>query len=994
MKFKKIILVLFFLNSVYSIDKIYINNEQTFEINNINSHIVEVTISINEIILDQIILNGETYAHISIPGSYPSSKTGYPNLPMLNKLIEVPREAEIRVEIIEDNIKEYKGKDYNLNSLISPSQNSISKSANNQVFSINNDIYVTNDYYKNELVTVNEKGFLREVKIANLMISPIEYNPITNQLIIHDNIKFRIHFDNANLELTNTEKNKAYSSYFEPIFNTALDNYSPIQNTRENNFIEDIVSYIIIADPSFANSLEPFINWKTKKGFHVTTAYTNEIGSSANAIKNYIQNQYNNPEEGIPVPTFVLLVGDTQQIPASYSSGGHVSDLDYCDFTNDNLPDVLCGRFSAQNPNHVIAQVDKTLQYEQYTMPDPSFLAEVLMISGVDASYAPTYGNGQINYGNQYYFNSNNGINSTTFLYPESGSAGSQILNVANQGVAFINYTAHGWESGWADPEFDITDANNMTNTNQYPTMVGNCCLTNAFDSGTCFGEALLRKANAGSIGYIGGSDVTYWNEDYWWGVGSGNISANPSYNNTGPGTYDAMFHLQDETNWAVVNSAIIMAGNLAVAQANGMDDYYWEIYHLMGDPSLSTYQGIPSENNIAYDLFLPVGSEAIEIQAEPFSYVGLSQSNNLISSGTVGESGFLVLVFEPIANPGTLDITITAQNKIPYFGEIFVASPDGAYTIINSDIINSGDDDIISLGEEITLELEIENLGTETASNIELELSNPYNDSYINLINSQISISDLDVGEIIAVELSFHIDQNAPYGHNFTLIANMDSEESSWESTYNLDVEPLLENFDSASFDEFLWEFSGDNNWTIDGNQFIGDSYSAKSGTIDHNMSSELFITMEIVEEGLIRFDKMVSCEDVGSQSGSYYDYLAFYIDGIEQGKWAGEIAWSQNSFSVTPGEHTFLWQYNKDQGVTGGDDAAWIDNIVFPPSYYSSILYGDVNDDGNINIQDVILTVNIILDSLSYNQAADLNEDGAIDVLDVISIVNLILN
>ena len=57
MKFKKIILALFFLNSIYSIDKIYINNEQAFEINNINSHIVEVTISINEIILDQIILN-------------------------------------------------------------------------------------------------------------------------------------------------------------------------------------------------------------------------------------------------------------------------------------------------------------------------------------------------------------------------------------------------------------------------------------------------------------------------------------------------------------------------------------------------------------------------------------------------------------------------------------------------------------------------------------------------------------------------------------------------------------------------------------------------------------------------------------------------------------------------------------------------------------------------------------------------------------------------
>ena len=27
----------------------------------------------------------------------------------------------------------------------------------------------------------------------------------------------------------------------------------------------------------------------------------------------------------------------------------------------------------------------------------------------------------------------------------------------------------------------------------------------------------LFKKGNAGAIGYIGGSDVTYWDEDYWW---------------------------------------------------------------------------------------------------------------------------------------------------------------------------------------------------------------------------------------------------------------------------------------------------------------------------------------------------------------------------------------------------------------------------------------------------------------------------------------------
>ena len=54
--------------------------------------------------------------------------------------------------------------------------------------------------------------------------------------------------------------------------------------------------------------------------------------------------------------------------------------------------------------------------------------------------------------------------------------------------------------------------------------------------------------------------------------------------------------------------------------------------------------------------------------------------------------------------------------------------------------------------------------------------------------------------------------------------------------------------------------------------------------------MTSEIFI-MNIVEDGFIKFDKEVSCEDVGSQTGNYYDYLAFYIDNIEQAKWAGEI-------------------------------------------------------------------------------------------------------
>ena len=292
MKFKGLIINLLLLSNIYSINKIDLNNDQLFIINNINPYTVDITLSINEILFETINIDGKEYLDINIEGSYPSKKIGSPNLPMLNKLIEIPRQADIRVEMINDETIIYNGSDYNINSLIMPSQPPISKSETNKLFIINENDYQSNEFYKNELIKIEQKGLLREVKIANLMISPIEYNPVSNQLIVHKNIQFRIHFDNANIEFTNTQKSLAYSPYFEPIFHNSINNYTPIDNLRENNFIENIVSYLIISDPSFEDSLQPLIDWKTKKGFHVTVAYTNEIGSSSESIKSYLQNKY------------------------------------------------------------------------------------------------------------------------------------------------------------------------------------------------------------------------------------------------------------------------------------------------------------------------------------------------------------------------------------------------------------------------------------------------------------------------------------------------------------------------------------------------------------------------------------------------------------------------------------------------------------------------------------------------------------------------------
>ena len=63
---------------------------------------------------------------------------------------------------------------------------------------------------------------------------------------------------------------------------------------------------------------------------------------------------------------------------------------------------------------------------------------------------------------------------------------------------------------------------------------------------------------------------------------------------------------------------------------------------------------------------------------------------------------------------------------------------------------------------------------------------------------------------------------------------------------------------------------------------------------------------------------------------------------------------------------------------------------------NYNGNILLsiGDLNDDGLLNILDIITVANIAVDILPYDESADLTGDGQVNILDVIFIVNLVLN
>ena len=625
------------------------------------------------------------FIELGVQGFSKIYDAGKPQLPVLGKLIEIPYGAEVRVNVLSYTEQQIKFNEMGLAQKIIPCQPSVSKSANTDEipFIYDQNFYTINAFTNSELATVSMEGIMRGVQVGSLTVSPFRYNPVSNILKVYNELVFEVVFKNPDIALTEQMKEKYYSPYFESSLSNLINHKQPASKDVITKYPVKfvIVGYSTTA-VNFQNALQPFVRWKRQKGFTVIEQYYSTAPTAA-TVKTYLANLYNAGTTADPAPTFVLLVGDVAQIPSNAgTAGSHSTDLYYCTMngSTDYLPDMYYGRFSATTIAQLQPQIDKTLEYEKYLMPKPTYLDTVVMIGGVDASYGPVWANGQINYGTANYFNAAHGIYSYTHLYPNSGNEDAIILTEIGKGVGYANYTAHGSSSGWADPTFSSSNIASMINAHKYGLLVGNCCQTNTFSDSECFGEALLRAANKGSLGYIGGSNNSYWDEDYYWGVGNrSSIVLNPTYDANNLGAYDRMFHdhAEPKTSWYYTNGQMVYAGNLAVESSSStLKKYYWEIYHLMGDPSVMTYFSVPDPMSVVYTSPQPVGVSSLVVNTVEDAYVAISHNGVLLDAELAPVGGVVTLTFPAITQVDTLDVVVTKQNKQPYIGTLIITAP------------------------------------------------------------------------------------------------------------------------------------------------------------------------------------------------------------------------------------------------------------------------------------------------------------------------------
>ena len=622
------------------------------------------------------------FSEITIPGTYRSGEIGSPELPATHELLAVPFGATPIVNVTSYTAKDYKLSDYGINTIL-PHQPSVRKDQKPEdvEFVYNEAAYQTRGLALEPTATIEVQGTMRGIRIGSLVVNPVSYDAKANTIRVFNDIEVEVSFDGADIAETERMLINTYSPYFDIVYKQMF-NYRQILDVYTDH--PDLMAYpvhmIVIAPQNYVSTLEPWTNWKIQKGFDVNVYTTSQTGTTYSAIRSYVQNLYNTGVNQGKTPTFLILVGDTGQIPGTNgSSTTKVTDLYYGSVDNDYFPDMFYSRISAENTTQLTNIINKILQYEQYTMPDPSYLSKVTLIAGWDSNWTSYVGAPTVNYATTNYYNTAHGFTQVNSHVNQSQYNG--CYNSLSTGVGFVNYTAHGDNTMWYQPQLTNSGVNQLSNTNKYFLAMGNCCLTGNFGySSACFGEAMIRAENKGAYSYIGSCPETYWYEDYYFGVGAtSTLGSTPNINNTKTGVYDAVW--MDDTYNTV--SSMTFLGNIAVCYAytgsyansgnSGCSQlYYWQAYHVLGDGSIMPYRVNPTANTVTHDTQFPSGATSFTVNAEAGSYVGISQNNTLLGAALVPAAGSVSVPVTPVTS-GEVKIVVTKPQRQPYSQTISV---------------------------------------------------------------------------------------------------------------------------------------------------------------------------------------------------------------------------------------------------------------------------------------------------------------------------------
>ena len=780
-----------------------------------------------------------TFSWLSLPNTVLGGNVGDPQIPVVNQLIAVPFGATPRIEITSYSTTDYRLADYDMKTLV-PRQLPVRKSQNpDEVpFIMNEAAYQTRGFRSEPLATVSVDGTMRGIQLGTMTIEPVSYDPVNNTIRVFNDIEVTVRFDGADVQATEDMLLKTYSPAFDAVY-SQLFNSKAITDvyTDHPDLYNTPVRMLVICYSGFQgnSALNSWLEWKLQKGYYVDIFYTSETGTSASAIASFIKTKYNASVSAGNAYTYLIVIGDTGQVPQymtktiDSSIGECASDLGYSSVnfttssTTNYFPDMYYSRISVENTTHLTNYINKVLTYEKFEFADGgNYLNNVILVGGWDSNWTSRVAKPTINYATNNYFNSSNTtyggfsggtINATISTSSTQGWSGTNhgCYNGLNNGVCFLNYTAHGDKQEWQGPQFTAKQVEGVTNTGKYFFGVGNCCLTGNYNLNNAnysssyapsssigatasFGETMIRVPNAGAIAYVGCSPYSYWYEDFYWAVGAHSYSAGnaPSVSGSTKGVYDVMF-MDQYWNSA---SALLYLGNLAVQQAvtnnntnsgisgsgeggdcNNSAHYYFQFYHTFGDGSIMPYITKPEANTVSHASTINIGATTFTVSAVAGSYVAITKDNVILGVAEVPSSGTANVSISGLTSAGDVKIVVTRQQYQPYITTIQAISNDGPYISLDSYTPN-----IALIGQTTNLSMTFKNVGT-TATSGTTTVTLSSSDANLVVDTQTKTFSSLAVNATTTVSgFQFHFTSGATVGFNYTLHYTAVNGNNTWE--------------------------------------------------------------------------------------------------------------------------------------------------------------------------------------------------------------------
>jgi hypothetical protein len=519
------------------------------------------------------------------PDASIAGEVGEPAMPVVRRLFVAPPGAQVTVSTFEGEPTVIDLEAAGLPWRVMPAQPPIEKlpgAIEQAVFQFNEAAYTGRAHFATERALVQEVGMARGQRLFLLEVRPIAYDPDTRSLSVWSDLEAQIEFSGARANPVSLSPPPGLSG---AVLNPAqLPAFARIEAGN----------YLIIVDVAYESAIASFASAKEDQGFTVTT-YTVD-GDSNSAIKSYIQSLWG----GADSPDFILLVGDTDTIP-HWTGGGYGSpstDLPYScmDGSTDWYPDIALGRFPVRSTSHLTAIVDKTLYYENGPLADPDYKMRAVFMASTD-NY--TVSEGTHNWVISNYMDPNGYTSDKLYTWTYNATT-QDVRDAFNDGRFFGIYSGHGAETYWADgPVFYQSDVNGLTNTNMYPFVCSFACVTGTYTLNECFVETWIRAADKGAIAIYGSSVNSYWTED----------------DVLEKRLFDSIFDEGDDVPdrvGPVWNDTRMRY--LTQMGSGSTTRRYFEMYNLMGDPSL---------------LFF--GSEA------PPTGLKVSPADGLVSEGPTG---------------------------------------------------------------------------------------------------------------------------------------------------------------------------------------------------------------------------------------------------------------------------------------------------------------------------------------------------------------------